>query len=101
DHTVGSGRLGDHVDDDAGVVGIEMRGGFVEDERIGPIAEAVQHPHQRQTALLSGLNAAVAVSGSVGSPAASSARPASRPSSPKSSSSAPMVAANMRGVCGT
>ena len=48
-----------------------------------------------------GLSAAVAVSGSVGSPAAASARSACRPSSPKSSSSAPMAAANMRGVCGT
>ena len=31
-----------------------MGGGFVEDEHIGPIAEAVQHPHQRQPSLLPG-----------------------------------------------
>ena len=54
DHPVGGGRLGDQIDDDVGIVRIEVGGRLIEDEHIGTVAEAVLHSYECQSTLLAG-----------------------------------------------
>ena len=54
DHPVGGGRLGDHFDDDVGIVRIEVGGRLIEDEHIRSVAEAVLHSYECQSTLLAG-----------------------------------------------